>query len=254
MPVTSVEKDTDALTLTIVGDFPVPIERLWEAYADRSQLERFWGPPGWPATFTRHDMEVGGRSDYYMTGPDGERFHGFWEVLSLDPPHGFEVRDGFANADGTPNLDMPGMRMVMTFEATDAGSRSTSVTHFDSIEQFEELAAMGMEEGATSAIEQLDLLLKDLRRYARTTTPEILSDTVVRITRFFEHPDHALWKAHTEPALISRWLRGPEGWTMPTCDFATYPSPAVRDAVLGMTDGMEASYQRLEASIVPAAP
>ncbi|HLL83534.1 MAG TPA: SRPBCC domain-containing protein, partial [Longimicrobium sp.] len=71
MPVTSVSSDADALTLTVIGDYPVPVERLWNAYEDPRQLERFWGPETWPATFTRHDMEVGGRSEYYMTGPDG---------------------------------------------------------------------------------------------------------------------------------------------------------------------------------------
>ena len=51
MPVTSVTTDPDALTMTLVGDFPVPVERLWDAFADPRQLERFWGPPGYPATF-----------------------------------------------------------------------------------------------------------------------------------------------------------------------------------------------------------
>jgi len=56
MPITSVSSDTNTLTLTVVGDYPVPVERLWEAYADPRQLERFWGPETWPATFTRHDI------------------------------------------------------------------------------------------------------------------------------------------------------------------------------------------------------
>ena len=57
MPLTSVTKDAAKLTLTVVGDYPVPQQRLWDAFADPRQLERFWGPPAWPATFTRHDMQ-----------------------------------------------------------------------------------------------------------------------------------------------------------------------------------------------------
>lgn len=78
MPITSVTQDPEALTLTVVADFAVPVRRLWDAYADPRQIERFWGPPGWPATFTRHDVTVGGRSNYAMTGPDGERSGGYW--------------------------------------------------------------------------------------------------------------------------------------------------------------------------------
>ena len=64
MPVTSVDRDLDRLTLTITAEFPVPVRRLWDAYVDPRQLEKFWGPPTWPATFTRHDVFPGGRSDY----------------------------------------------------------------------------------------------------------------------------------------------------------------------------------------------
>ena len=118
MPVTSVASDANALTLTVVGDYPVPVERLWAAYADPRQLERFWGPDTWPATFTRHDMEVGGRSEYYMTGPDGSTPRGWWRFVAVEPVRRIEVEDGFAHDDGTPNDAMPSMRMVFTFEPT----------------------------------------------------------------------------------------------------------------------------------------
>jgi uncharacterized protein YndB with AHSA1/START domain len=40
MPITSVTKDPEKLTLTVVADFPVPQKRLWDAWADPRQLER----------------------------------------------------------------------------------------------------------------------------------------------------------------------------------------------------------------------
>jgi uncharacterized protein YndB with AHSA1/START domain len=161
MPVTSVTSDTSALTLTVVGDYPVPVERLWGAYADPRQLERFWGPETWPATFTRHDMEVGGRSEYSMTGPDGTTSRGWWRFVAVEPGHRFEVEDGFAHEDGRPNDDMPAMRMVFDFEPTLTGSRVTSVTRFPSLEAMEKLAEMGMEEGLRSAMGQLDGVLAE---------------------------------------------------------------------------------------------
>jgi len=72
MPITSVEKDLDRLTITIVADFAAPLARVWDAYADPRQIERFWGPPCYPATFLRHDAAPGGRSIYKMTGPTGD--------------------------------------------------------------------------------------------------------------------------------------------------------------------------------------
>ena len=159
MPITSVTSDASALSLTVVGDYPVPVERLWEAYADPRQLERFWGPETWPATFTRHDMTVGGRSEYQMTGPDGSASRGWWRFLAVEPGRRFEVEDGFANEDGRPNEDMPSMRMEFTFEPTATGSRMTGVTHFTSLESMEQLVQMGMIDGLRSALGQLDAVL-----------------------------------------------------------------------------------------------
>ncbi|RLV56762.1 ATPase [Aeromicrobium phragmitis] len=222
MPVTSVEKNPESLTMTVVADFGVPVRRLWDAYVDPRQIEKFWGPPGWPATFTRHDVAPGGRSDYYMTGPDGEKSAGFWEFLSVDPLRSFEVRDGFATDDGSPNPDMPSMRMVFTFEETDQGSRLTTTTRFNSVEELEQLVGMGMEEGMRAAMGQIDDVLADLASFAagRGTETQILSDTLVRVSRVIRGDIEQVWRAHQEPELLQRWQLGPDGWTMPVCEVA----------------------------------
>lgn len=223
MPLTSVEKDLDALTMTVVADFPVPVRRLWDAYVDPRQIEKFWGPPGWPATFTRHDVAPGGRSDYYMTGPDGERSGGYWEFLAVEPGRSFEVRDGFVGADGEPNPELPSMRMVYLFEETGGGSRLTTTTHFPSLEALEELLSMGMEEGLTGAMGQIDDVVADLSSFAaeRATEAQILSDTKVRVSRVVRGPVELVWRAHHEAELVRRWMLGPDGWTMPVCEVAT---------------------------------
>ncbi len=118
MPVISFTKDPAALTMTVISEFPVPVQRLWDAYADPRQLEKFWGPVEWPATFVRHDFAVGGRSDYYMTGPEGKGPEAYWKFLSVDPGKSFEVEDGFTPSDDTEHAGVPPMRMLFTFEPT----------------------------------------------------------------------------------------------------------------------------------------
>lgn len=223
MPVTSIDKDVEALTMTVVADFPVPASRLWEAYADPRQIEKFWGPPEWPATFPRHDMVVGGRSVYYMTGPDGERMNGHWKFLRVEAPHSFEFRDGFANADGTPDDDSPTMRVLFDFEDTDAGSRLTTTTWFDSVEDMQTLVEMGMEEGLETAMAQIDQVVADLTSFAAGSgaTLQVLDDTHVRVSRIIRGTVERVWDAHRQPELMQRWMLGPAGWTMPVCAAAT---------------------------------
>ena len=156
MPLTSVTKDAATLTLTVVGDYPVPQKRLWDAFADPRQLERFWGPPFAPATFTRHEFRAGGRAEYFLSLPNGEKWSGSWKFTAVNPISSFDARDGEDNAE---DENMPAS-MTFTFETTPTGSRMTGVTRFSSIEAMEQTAA-GMEEGLRAAMPQLDAVLAE---------------------------------------------------------------------------------------------
>ncbi len=223
MPITDITSDPEALTLTITGEYEVPVERLWQAWADPRQLERFWGPPTWPATFTRHDMVAGGRSAYFMTGPDGTRSAGYWTFESVDPGRAFAILDGFADDDGTPDEDMPATRTEFRFESTAIGSRYVAVTHFADLASMEKLVEMGMVEGARLAQSQLDGVLADLASFAadRGTDAQLLDDTRVRVSRVVRGTVDQVWRAHHDPELMRRWMLGPDGWVMPVCEVAT---------------------------------
>jgi uncharacterized protein YndB with AHSA1/START domain len=232
MPVTSVTTDLEALTMTLVADFPVPVERLWKAFADPRQLERFWGPPGYPTTFDRFELRPGGIAHYWMTSPEGERFYGRWDFTEIDEPHRIVILDSFADAQGEVDTSIGTGRMTFTFESTAEGSRYTAVSANDTLEDLEKVLEMGQVEGMTQAIGQLDTVLADLREYAlgKGITTEILDDTHVRITRAFEAPRHLIWRAHTEPELMKRWLLGPDGWVMTVCDLDPTPGASYRYA------------------------
>jgi uncharacterized protein YndB with AHSA1/START domain len=164
MPVISSTKNPDALTLTIVAEFDASVERVWQLWEDARQLERWWGPPTWPATFEKHDFTVGGQSHYYMTGPDGEKAAGWWTITAIDAPHRFEYDDGFSDDDGTPDPSRPTMHGVMTLDDVGGKTRMTTVTEFASTEQLEQMLAMDMEEGMVEAIGQIDAVLADQAR------------------------------------------------------------------------------------------
>jgi uncharacterized protein YndB with AHSA1/START domain len=159
MSVTRVEKDFDSLTLTLVADFDAPIERVWRLWADPRQLERWWGPPSYPATVEKHDLTPGGEVTYFMTSPEGERSRGWWRVRSVNPPKSLEFIDGFADQDGTPIADMPTTTVQVTLTEHGGGTRMELRSVFDSREQMERLVRMGMVEGLQQAVGQIDALL-----------------------------------------------------------------------------------------------
>ena len=161
MTIVSTHTDTEALTLTFVAEFSADAERVWQVWQDPRQLERWWGPPTWPATFHQHNLSVGSLSKYYMTGPDGSKAHGWWKITSLDAPHGLEFDDGFADESGEPTDSPAPVHATVTIESFDGGTRMTVLSQFESLEQLEQLAEMGMEEGMTLAMGQIDALLLD---------------------------------------------------------------------------------------------
>ena len=134
MPIVSLSSNPETLTLTAIGEYTVPLERLWQAWTDPRQLERFWGPPEWPATFVYYDLKVGGSAHYYMTGPKGERADGYWRFEAIETHKRLLIADGFAHHDGAPNEGLPSMRMEYQFEATQNGSRFVVVNTFNSLQ------------------------------------------------------------------------------------------------------------------------
>lgn len=159
MTVTHVDKDFDALTLTLVADLRGTVERVWQLWADPRQLERWWGPPSHPATFHDHDLSPGGSVTYYMTGPEGEKYHGWWRVVAVDPPTSLEFVDGFADESGQPHPDLPTSDVRVELAATSEGTQMTLRSTFDTREQMDQVLEMGAAEGLTQAIGQIDALL-----------------------------------------------------------------------------------------------
>ena len=162
MTVTAVRKDAQALTMTVEAEFDASPERVWQLWADPRQLERWWGPPTYPATFTKHDLAPGSRVEYHMTGPEGDQPKGYWDIVDVDPPNGLDFTDGFANADGSPNTELPQNSARVRIEEVAAGRTRMSIeTEFPSTEAMEQVLAMGMEQGLTQAIGQIDAILAE---------------------------------------------------------------------------------------------
>jgi uncharacterized protein YndB with AHSA1/START domain len=159
MTVTSLDKDLDNLSMTLVADFDAPIEQVWRLWADPRQLERWWGPPGYPATVEQHDLTPGGEVTYFMTGPERDKYHGWWRVTSVNPPKSLEFIDGFAHQDGAPNADMPTTTTRVALAEHEGGTRMELLSMFDSREQMDQLLTMGMDEGIKLAVGQMDALL-----------------------------------------------------------------------------------------------
>jgi len=152
MSVTSVHKDPETRTMTLTAEFDAGVDRVWQLWSDPRQLERWWGPPTHPATVVDHDLRPGGRVSYFVTGPDGDRSPGWWQVLAVDPPRGLEFELG---DPGIPAL----LVRVTVAERAGGGTRMVIETTFPSDDAMDQLLVMGFAEGLSAAVAQIDGLL-----------------------------------------------------------------------------------------------
>jgi uncharacterized protein YndB with AHSA1/START domain len=166
MPVISSSRDPEARSLTIVCEFAAPVDRIWQLWEDKSQLEKWWCPEPYPATFETHDLRPGGTSSYYSTGPNGEFQRAWWATTAVDKPHRIVFDGGLADNDtGAPDPDGK-MTGTVTFEPIDLdgtpSTRLTTVTVFDSVPYMEKMLGMYHEEGSKQALGQIDGLLAEV--------------------------------------------------------------------------------------------
>ena len=164
MTVISSTKSTEALSFTLVAEFDADVERVWQIWEDPRQLERWWGPPTWPATFVKHEFTPGGQASYYMTGPEGEKAGGWWRITAIDAPRWLEFDDGFADDDGAPVEAMGTTHATVTLEDLGGRTRMTVLSTFESEEQMGKMIDMGMEDGMKEAAGQIDDLLTEHSR------------------------------------------------------------------------------------------
>ncbi|MET4094140.1 SRPBCC domain-containing protein [Arthrobacter sp. UYCu712] len=161
MTVVSSTKNLEALSFTLVTEFDADVKRVWQVWEDPRLLERWWGPPTWPATFEQFDFQRGGKAAYYMTGPDGTKARGWWRITAIQAPNQLEFDDGFADGNGDHVEAMGITHATVTLEEVGDRTRMTVLSTFESEEQMNQMVEMGMEEGMKEAAGQIDALLAE---------------------------------------------------------------------------------------------
>lgn len=127
--------------------FPVPRERVFQAFSDPAQLARWWGPKGFTNTIDEFDLRPGGAWRLTMHAPNGAAFANhstFVEVAPperivfqhLEPVHGFRMTMLFAAAAGGTTLTWR-----MLFDSADEAARVRSFIVVANEENFDRLAA-----------------------------------------------------------------------------------------------------------------
>jgi uncharacterized protein YndB with AHSA1/START domain len=153
--------DTSNNALLITVDFTTDLDTAWGLWSDPRVLEKWWGPPEHPCVISRFELHPGGEVRYVMTGPDGTKYPGWWQVLEVAAPNQLRIRDGFGESPEHSSSEMPIAISLITFTTNADSVRMTIASHYDSAEELQRALDLNMEEGFMSALGQIESLQHD---------------------------------------------------------------------------------------------
>jgi uncharacterized protein YndB with AHSA1/START domain len=151
--------DTENNSMTITREFAARRQQVWDCYTKAELLNKWWAPK--PLTTKTKDMDFkeGGHWHYAMIDPNGQEYWGKMEYQTTRPIQHLKLLNGFSDESGVMNSEMPIGRWDIAFEDAKDRSIVRIVVAYNSREKLEQVIAMGMQLGMTSAFEGLDDLL-----------------------------------------------------------------------------------------------
>ena len=155
-----VDKETG--TITIRREFAARRQLVWDCHTKRELLEQWFAPKPLTARTKSMDFREGGHWHYVMIDPDGTEYWGRADYLTIDPIDGYTVLDGFSDASGALDPDLPRATWDVSFRDLSGRTLVQTIISYDSPADLDKVIAMGMQEGMTSALERLDELIHAL--------------------------------------------------------------------------------------------
>jgi uncharacterized protein YndB with AHSA1/START domain len=153
--------DKEKNTLTVKKEFAAGRQLVWDCHTKAELLEQWFAPKPFTAKSKSMDFRDGGHWLYAMVDPEGKEFWARMDYVKINPISNYTLWDAFCDDKGNVNPDLPRASWTATFK--DLGKDSTvveTVVTYNSLTDLETVIQMGMKEGLTMCLEQLDELLQ----------------------------------------------------------------------------------------------
>jgi len=211
--------------------FHVPQRLLFKAWTEPVSLRRWWGPKGFEWVGGTLDLKPGGRFLYCLRSPEGGEMWGKFVYREILPHSRLVFVSSFSNREGEttqhPASPLWPLEILntITFTPQDGDTlleiRGLPLDSSPGQQKFFEQNMNMVEKGFGGTFEQLDAYLSDI-----ANSPVMNSREVV-ITRIMDAPRDLVYKAWTDPAMVSKWW-GPDLFTIPLCDLEVRPGGRIR--------------------------
>ena len=169
-----------------------PRELVFNAFSDRENISRWWGPHGFTTTTKELNFRPGGQWVYTMHGPDGTDYPNRTVYTEIKAPE--RIAYDHDGGEGSPLL----FKAVATFEVEGKRTRVTLRLVFATPEQREAMVKFGAIEGGNENLARLD-------DYMAVQSCEAAGERAFVISRTFDAPRDLVWRAHSEAEHLKHW-------------------------------------------------
>lgn len=153
--------DKENKTIKVTREFAADRSTVWDAFTKSEILDQWWAPKPWQSRTKTMEFKVGGLRNYAMVGPEGEEHWAMFRYDTIEQQKRFSGIDGFTDADGVLNSEMPRMHWDLQFSEKEEELTLVEIAiTFDELAQLETIISMGFKEGFTIALQGLTALLE----------------------------------------------------------------------------------------------
>jgi uncharacterized protein YndB with AHSA1/START domain len=207
----------DRPALVLQRTLDAPRELVFQAWTDPRHVARWWKPKYFTVPLCELDVRPGGAILIHMAGPDGTVYPMkgvFHEVV--EPERLVMTTGALEDEAGSPLLQTV---TTATFAEQDGKTQLTLHIEVTRAAPGAEGALAGMEEGWNQSLDSLEeelISLKGETAMSKTNPTKITAEPgkhAIQITREFDAPRELVFRAYTDPELVTQWL-GPRRLTM----------------------------------------
>ncbi|TDO94993.1 SRPBCC domain-containing protein [Flavobacterium sp. 245] len=152
--------DKENKSVNVKREFNAPLSNVWSAWTEPEILDQWWAPAPFKSKTKKMEFKEGGRRLYAMVSPEGDERWSFFEYTSISPKTNFKHTSTFCDADENPIPNFGSSLWDITFSEEGELTVVDILIKRDTLEEIEQIIAMGFKEGFTSALKGLDKILE----------------------------------------------------------------------------------------------
>ena len=169
-----------------------PVERVWRAWTDDSEIVKWWGPHGFSDETSSREFKPGGHWRHTMIGPDGTRFSNYATYKLIEEHKRIVIVNAGSKEDDEEGM---GMRTEVTFKAV-GGKTELTLRNV--------LSTAAMRERVVKEFKAVEGGQQTLSRLNAHVAGQF------HMSRLVSAPRERVWRAWSDPKELPRWM-GPQG-------------------------------------------